>query len=99
MYRPQSRSREEGPGGRAARGVRGKGGLRRPHPEHPRVALADARKALHDLNVIAVKADYTLILGHSDRECARYLESARQPWDGRRDAEYSFPSKESRLRD
>ena len=38
------------------------------------VDLADARKALHDLNVIAVKADYTLILGHSDRECARYLE-------------------------
>ncbi|EGB06440.1 meiotic mismatch repair protein [Aureococcus anophagefferens] len=38
------------------------------------VDLDDAAKALHELNVLAVKAECTLILGHSDRECARYLE-------------------------
>ncbi|KAH8065230.1 hypothetical protein JL722_2139 [Aureococcus anophagefferens] len=34
------------------------------------VDLDDAAKALHELNVLAVKAECTLILGHSDRECA-----------------------------
>ncbi|KAH8093582.1 hypothetical protein JL720_4723 [Aureococcus anophagefferens] len=33
------------------------------------VDLDDAAKALHELNVLAVKAECTLILGHSDREC------------------------------
>lgn len=38
------------------------------------VDLGDSSKALHDLNILAVKSECTLILAHSPREAARYLE-------------------------